>query len=303
MSGSSTDSIRTIPDPQEPVPLVALPTLLLFVSALTMYVGSCWLVVAGVMAWPFGTVINGLAGYMMFTVTHEASHHSASSNTRFNNLLGHLALPFFAPPIGYRAFRFIHMQHHQHTNKVDGSDPDEWTMAGGNRLSTVLRWATLDLHYIVYYLPRFSKRPAVERAQAAVEFTLWVGVVAAIVISGHFFDLLVLYLIPSRLTITFLGLAFDYLPHRGLDATPKENKFQATRNRIGLEGVLKFALLYQNYHLVHHLHPVVPFYRYIRVWRRSEDEYLSHDPALSTVSGRSLTVDEYRQLRELQAHH
>ena len=48
---------------------------------------------------------------------------------------------------------------------------------------------------------------------------------------------------------------------------------------------------------------MVPFYRYIKVWRRNEDEYLEHDPALSDVRGRPLTVDEYRRLRELQEHH
>ena len=59
-------------------------------------------------------------------------------------------------------------------------------------------------------------------------------------------------------------------------------------------------MLYQNYHLVHHLHPLIPFYRYIAVWRRNEAAYLSGDPELSTVRGRQLTVDEYRRMRELR---
>ena len=71
-----------------------------------------------------------------------------------------------------------------------------------------------------------------------------------------------------------------------------------SRSRVAARPLL----LYQNYHLVHHLHPVVPFYRYIKVWRRSEDAYLENDPALSDVRGRVLTVDEYRRLRELQQH-
>ena len=60
------------------------------------------------------------------------------------------------------------------------------------------------------------------------------------------------------------------------------------------------VLLYQNYHLVHHLHPLIPFYRYIAVWRRNEAAYLAGDPELSTVRGRKLTADEYRRIRELQ---
>ena len=59
-------------------------------------------------------------------------------------------------------------------------------------------------------------------------------------------------------------------------------------------------MLYQNYHLVHHLHPVIPFYRYIAVWRRNEPDYLRHGPPLSTVAGRPLSVDEYKRLRALE---
>lgn len=55
--------------------------------------------------------------------------------------------------------------------------------------------------------------------------------------------------------------------------------------------------------LRHHLHPLIPFYRYLVVWRRNEEQYLSGDPALSTIRGRELTVDEYRRIRELSRPH
>ena len=73
----------------------------------------------------------------------------------------------------------------------------------------------------------------------------------------------------------------------------------------GLElGVgLSLLLLYQNYHLVHHLHPVVHFYNYVAVWRRNEAKYLEGDPALSTLGGREITPDEYRRMRDLVEHH
>ena len=57
--------------------------------------------------------------------------------------------------------------------------------------------------------------------------------------------------------------------------------------------------VYQNYHLVHHLHPSVPFYRYVRAWRRNEQAYLDRNAAISTWFGRSLTPAEYRTWRRL----
>ena len=57
---------------------------------------------------------------------------------------------------------------------------------------------------------------------------------------------------------------FDWLPHHGLEDTQSENRYRATRNRVGLEWLFTPLMLSQNYHLVHHLHPSVPFYRYLQ---------------------------------------
>lgn len=78
---------------------------------------------------------------------------------------------------------------------------------------------------------------------------------------------------------------------------------RTTRNRIGGERWVSPLMLYQNYHLVHHLHPTVPFYRYLQVWRRHESRYVDADPALSTLRGREITPDEYRRMRELVEEH
>ena len=58
-------------------------------------------------------------------------------------------------------------------------------------------------------------------------------------------------------------------------------------------------LFSQNYHLLHHVHPIVPFYRYVEAWRNGEEAYLAHDPALSTVSGRPMDPEDYRAIRGL----
>ena len=304
MSSVSVDPerIRTIPDPAEPVPLLNWPTILLLVVGISLFVGST--VLALTHAWPWwpSVIVNATAAFVLFTVSHEASHHSASCDGRLNIWLGRLATPFFAPHAGFRMWRFVHMQHHRFTNHPDGSDPDHYTHRGA-AWTQPLRWLTIDLWYIVFYLPKIRSRPRGEIVEALITWTILIAIAVVAIVNGLGIELLVLYFLPLRISILVLGWAFDYLPHNELTATPEEDRFRTTRNRIGLERLLSPLLLYQNYHLVHHLHPVVPFYRYIAVWRRSEDAYLSQDPALSDVSGRTLTVDEYRRLRELQEHH
>ena len=104
-----------------------------------------------------------------------------------------------------------------------------------------------------------------------------------------------LIIVPGRLNVAFLAFAFDWLPHHGLSDTPDTNRFRTTRNRVGMERLMTPALIYQNYHLVHHMHPLIPFYRYIAAWRRNEDAYLAEDVPLATAGGHELDVDEYRR--------
>jgi fatty acid desaturase len=110
---------------------------------------------------------------------------------------------------------------------------------------------------------------------------------------------LLLILLPARLNALTLGWSFDYLPHCRLESQEEAGRFRTTRNRVGWEWLMTPLMLYQNYHLVHHLHPVVPFYRYLSVWRLRECQYLDRDPALSTIRGRPLSAGEYRRLRAL----
>ena len=283
------------------MPTVAWPTLALLLVGLAGWGTASALYLTGTVAWWATIPLSALCSYLLFTVAHDAGHHSAADHAGLNRWMGRLALPLFAPDASYPTWRFIHMQHHRFTNHDDGSDPDHYTMRGP-KWQMVLRWGTIDLWYMVFYVPKLRTRPRSEQLEQVGVFTALVAGLVAVAATGHVVDALVVLFIPCRLTIVFLGWAFDYLPHNGLHHTPKEDRLKATRNRVGSERWLSFVLLYQNYHLVHHLHPVVPFYRYLAVWRRNEEQYLAGDPALSTVGGRPITADEYRQLRELAAH-
>ena len=54
-----------------------------------------------------------------------------------------------------------------------------------------------------------------------------------------------------------LGLFFDYLPHRPFKETSRWKNA-----RVYPSWLLNILLLGQNYHLIHHLWPSVPWYNY-----------------------------------------
>jgi fatty acid desaturase len=296
------DRIKRIPNPGEPVRALAWPTALLFLGGVGLWLASSAAYLGDVWPWPVSTFLNWVAAFMLFTVMHDASHRSVSKNEHVSTWLGRVSAFFLVPNAGFRLFRFVHMQHHRFTQQDDASDPDYYS-SHAPRWQLPLRWATQDLGYFRFYLPKWRSRPRGEKAELLVTLALFVAVSAAAFAAGYAFEWLVLWILPSRLAILSLGFAFDWLPHHDLAPPGKPpDQFKATRNRVGLEWLMSPAMLYQNYHLVHHLHPLIPFYRYIAVWRRNEEAYLEREPPLTTVLGRPLTVDEYRKLRELERH-
>lgn len=290
--------VAGLPDPGERVPALAWPTLALYVATLALFAVA----MSGLLAWgwtPWVTVPMGAAvTFLMFSVLHESTHHAISTNTRVNNALGHLSVPFVVPWATYPLVKFIHIEHHRNTNEPKSIDPDAWCDEGP-KWQLPLRWMTVDLWYVAFYLRRIRERPVREILTTLAVFTAVVGAFASIALAGYGSELLWAVLVPQRIGMLVLAWWFDYLPHHGLSTTQREDKYRATRVRVGGEALLTPLFVYQNYHLVHHLHPSIPFYRYVRAWRRNEQAYLDRNAAISTWFGRSLTPSEYRTWRRL----
>ncbi|MDQ6523809.1 fatty acid desaturase [Nocardioides sp. LHD-245] len=290
--------VSGLPDPGERVPAMAWPTIALYVGTLALFAVE----MAGVLVWdlsPWLTVPMGAAvTFLMFSVLHESTHHAISTSTRANNALGHLSVLLVVPWATYPLVKFIHIEHHRNTNEPKSIDPDAWCEEGP-AWQLPLRWATIDIWYVVFYLRRLPDRPRGEVVATFALFTAVIGGFAAIAAAGFGSELFWGFLLPQRFGMLILAWWFDYLPHHGLSVTQREDKYRATRVRVGGEGLLTPLFVYQNYHLVHHLHPSIPFYRYLRAWKRNEEAYLDRNAAISTWFGRSLTTSEYRTWRRL----
>ena len=277
-------------------PQIAWPTVGLFVVALILYVGSTIMGVSG--RWPAALVValNAVAAYWMFTVAHDASHNTLSLHRWLNDGLGHIATITLLPLPIFRAFRYIHMQHHRFSNEVD--DPDYW-VGKGNPWTLPIRCAMMDLHYLVWYLPKITTRPKDEIRETVLALVGGSAVLAWLIATGWGMDVLLFWVLPARLAIFFLALAFDYLPHSPYKATDAQNKYIATSVRAGWEWLLTPLLLGQNYHLVHHLYPLVPFYRYVRIWRSRERFHMSKAPLIVSPGSKELSAADYLKLRRL----
>lgn len=293
----SQPSQLALPDPGEQVPTLSWPIVGIFTFALALFSASTWAALTDTLPAIATITASAAAIFVMFTVLHDASHYSISSHRWVNVAFGRVAMFFVSPLISFKSFAFIHIEHHRNTN--DGAnDPDHFVSAAP-WWQLPIRFPAMDLPYIGLLVRNVRRRPRAEITETVALMTLTVTLIVWAASAGQLWTLAVVYLIPERVAMFVLAWWFDWLPHHDLEDTQRENRYRATRNRVGSEWILTPLLLSQNYHLVHHLHPSIPFYRYVAAWQRNEAAYLDRDPAINTVFGQQLDATQYREWKRL----
>lgn len=203
---------RGVPDPGIRLPQVAVPTALVWLGSLLLWVAATAVVLSDASRWWLVLTIpvHAFVTFAMFTVLHESIHHAAGRLGWVNQWLGRLSMPFVAAWSTYPLFKYIHIEHHRNTNDTS-TDPDAWT-EGGPTWQLPLRWLVMDLWYFVFYLPRITRRPRNEVLGVAANTAVVVAVAATLIGTGHGWELVAIYLIPQRLGIGVLAWWFDWLP-------------------------------------------------------------------------------------------
>ncbi|PLS68327.1 MAG: beta-carotene hydroxylase [Cyanobacteria bacterium M5B4] len=225
------------------------PTLLLLIAAVLLAILSS----TGYWVWhwspPLVFVLNFVSLYVLGTVIHDASHGVAHKNRIMNAIMGHTSalLQGFVYPV----FTRVHMQHHAHVNDPD-NDPDHFVSTGGPLWLIAVRFF---YHEVFFFQRRLWRK-----------FELWEWALSrlflVIVLSvGYYYGflgyILNYWFVPAGIMGLLLGLFFDYLPHR-----PFQERSRWKNARVYPGWLLNILLLGQNYHLVHHLWPSIPWYNY-----------------------------------------
>ena len=171
-----------------------------------------------------------------------------------------------------------HLRHHAHTNTAN--DPDLFVKGG--LLELPKKWVLSTVLMVVGAFPGGSVvnrkimkavgLPAPGRytdaQKAAIARQRWLTrasllVVAVSIPLGAFLPVFFLWWLPARSSIFVLMVLFQWLPHHPFDRT---DRFGATR--ITLWPGSTWMLLHQDRHLIHHLYPSIPWYRYRAAYRK-----------------------------------
>lgn len=267
-------------------PFIAWPTVILLLCSIPPILYLDYLCIIGVMDPVPAALIASIFGYLSFSSIHDGIHRSVSSKPWINEAVSMLTVNLLFPYQPIAVLRWGHMQHHVHTGDPE-KDPDYPTAHSfWGMMWRGLFWA--DLYYIINYLKHRHERPA--REVTIVKRHLVIGgLVFALAVYLLPVEATIFWFISSRLTQLWIALVFMYLPHVPHTVVQKDAPYQATLMRMGWGWLLTPLMAYQNYHLVHHLYPTVPFYRYKKVWDARKEFHESHLPA--TVGAFQLSPD------------
>lgn len=245
------------------LPTFAWQEIALIAGCYAALLTGCALYLGGTFPYWAVFAINTLAIYAIFTALHDATHGSLSSDRRINDWLGTLAAVPLFPGFTTGLYRYLHLEHHRHTG-IPSKDPDEITVSTPMPWK-LLAWTFLDVYWMAWYARRVPQRPASEVASAAGSAAFFIGWHVAWLTSPFAWEFVLLWLIPQRAGITLLVYLFAAIQHpEGVHQN--ERPLQGTRMFKG--GWLAHLLMIsQSQHLMHHLFPTVPYYRYNRAWR------------------------------------
>lgn len=258
-------------------PTVAWPTLFMWIIAVSGVIVSDTLALMGAIPYWAACIANIVLLYPLFGVIHDASHRSISNIKPLNDWLGKIGLLLLVPGASLAMFRWAHMQHHRFTNGA--KDPDEYVHAGP-RWALPLRWMTFDVGYLIFMIKKADAAGKKHLLPTVLALIANVAIVAGFVFAGYGKEVLLLWLIPARITMLNFGFVFFWLPHTLEGVKAEENLTLATNMRLGYEWLLGPLCQFQNYHLLHHLYPSAPPYNHPKIWKLMEPEIRQRDLAI-----------------------
>lgn len=263
-------------------PFLSIPAMAVFVLGFAFIFGGSYLAIIEAMPMWGAILTNGFGIYLFFSVSHESLHRTLSSNKFLNDTLGRIALLFFVPAAPLEVTRWAHFLHHRFTSSA--KDPDEF-IHHGSKWTLVLRWTNFDLNYLRLFFVTEGNQVKKHGVNLTITLSTFVAAVLALIYYGYGMEVLFFWFLPSRISLFFVALIFVFLPHYPANVSSAENEYQASTIRKGCEWLLTPLFVYQNYHLIHHLYPTVPFYNYIKIWHLKYDELIAENPAMQTAFG------------------
>jgi len=262
--------------------LVEWPTLAMIVACYTLWaLATTWL--AGLWL-PLGFVAAALAIGLQSSLQHEILHGHPFRGKALSEALAFPALGLLIP---YQRFRDLHLAHHRDSILTDPYDDPESNYLDPAVWEALPGWKQHLLAMNNTLLGRMVLGPAVSQVSFMKADLALIRAGERRVLSGWLWHIpgviLVLYWLAAYgqmpillyLLAAYCGLSLlkirTFLEHRAHERAGGRTVIVEDR------GLLALLFLNNNLHVVHHMHPAVPWYLLPSLFRQNRERYLSRN--------------------------
>lgn len=230
------------------------PSFWLFCITIAAFYLSMILYFIGEISLPVAAMINAVALYSMYSVSHDAIHGIASPSKWLNGLMGRICA--FHEGMTFPIFKIAHMMHHGHTNHPQ-MDPD-WIIGRKPRILLPL-WVVIRLLHDNSYMIQRGLWRGKNRYLIEHLFTVVLQGVYFVALASLFGTLntFLLWVIPLAIAGALVELLVAWLVHY-----PQESQHRLEHTRLIQSRFLQFVMFNHNLHVVHHLWPRTPWFEY-----------------------------------------
>jgi fatty acid desaturase len=242
----------------------------------TVWLAALWL--------PLAVVVTALTLALHSSLSHEALHGHPFKVRKLNEAMVFPAIGLFIP---YIRFRDTHLDHHRDENLTDPYDDPETNYMDPAVWGQLSRPMQVVLRFNNTLLGRLVIGPVVAQVnfmgadwrlirdgEGGVAWAwIWhfVGIVPVILWLTYVAQMpLGAYVLSAYIGISIIKIR-TFLEHRAYE--------QVNGRTVVIEdqGWLAFMFLNNNFHLVHHLHPGVAWYKLPRLYFDNSDDYMGRN--------------------------
>ena len=222
--------------------------------------------------YPIAVLIIAARQRGLATIMHDAAHGRAATSKVLNNVIGRYLTAFLIFQ-SFNAYRVSHVQQHHPCLGDADKDPDFlfyqdvglYELKDRKAFYTEHVLATLLLvnapQYIAYLFRHRFGSLLQHRREALSMLVQWLAIIAVAQAFDLLGSLLLFWIVPYLTAFMVIGRFIEIAEHYPL-LGHSEDGLELSRNRFShpLEGLF-LSVHQENYHLVHHLRPGIPWWR------------------------------------------
>jgi len=253
--------------------MVAWPTVFVAIGIVAAFVLVTTLATTRIIPLWLGLIFNTFILYLDQTPLHEACHGNiAGKDSNFlwlNHAVGYVCGAILLHE--YKTFRYMHLAHHRDTNNEE-LDPDHWVAVQGP-FKVFWRCLTIVYWYHQYFWKHIAFKPQIPGMRPLaihimVMYVILYSIAFWLSVFGWWREVMALWLMPHILASALIIYLFAYLTHKPHEVHERYRDTNVfwVKGKI-LEPIANWLYMFQNFHLIHHLFPRIPFYLYPKAFR------------------------------------